>query len=499
MAKDTKQLKKEVKEAVEVLTKDDPVTLSPDAIEKIVDIAVDDQLAKAGVVEVGKDSEGKAILQSSFTNGVRDGFDYVNDLPWSYVIPDSKNNPWVDKAKEKGQLITTKVLSDKEIAQLELPYVIINGVQVEPVMTSLETHKDRYWDFGGREAQQFYQVPDNKGQYSLFKVIVEGRKVSLLLDKKSKFVVQDESIENAFQFGRFDYRGPSDHNLPSSATLHNSSAFNCMFLGHSILENVDLKDSVSNQCKFVARRLNQGYTYHSGYLYDSQLDEVIQKKKALEPVEFTERTRHIYEGIRARLSSFTDSKVSAGHYYRSGIQRSTIEGNKWVRLSEAHVTGSRVCGSSVTIEKGTVLDCSFNAETNIHHGAFNSRNETLHTTSIYMPNKFSLARIPMPDQDLTFIRASETEFELFMFSNGPRINVNADREQIESAVADVVRQGEWRDINPGVSVLTNSIEKYVTDTIVSRLNVVNTLDGVIRMAADLKRDYGDGEDIYATV
>lgn len=487
MAKDTKKSKNETQEAVDNVV-----------IKEITD-KIDDKLEKAGVVEVGKDHEGKAILQASFTNGVRDGFDYVNDLPWSYVVPDSKNNPWVDKAKEKGQLITTKVLSDKEIAQLEPPYVIINGIQVEPVMTSLGVLKDNYWDYGGRQTQQFHQVPDDKGQYSLFKVIIEGRRVSLLLDKKSKFVVQDESIENAFQFGRFDYRGPSNHDLPSSATLHNSSAFNCMFLGHSTLENVDLKDCVSNQSKFVARQLNQGYTYHSGYLYDSQLDDVIQKKKALEPVEFTERTRHVYEGIRARLSSFTDSKVSAGHYYRSGIQRSTIEGNKWTRLSEAHVTGSRICGSSVTIEKGTALDCLFNAETNIHHGAFNSRNETLHTTSIYMPNKFSLARIPMPDQDLTFIRASETEFELFMFSNGPRINVNADREQIEMAVHDVVRQGEWRDTNPGQSVLTNSIEQYVVDTVVSRLNVVNTLDGVIRMAADLKRDYGEGEDIYAPV
>lgn len=448
-----------------------------------------------GVVEVGKDHEGKAILQSMFNGSRYGGIDYVNEMPWSYVVPNSQNNPWIDQLKD-GKLITTKILTDKEIAQLDLPYVVINGVKIEPVMTGLDSRPYDYWGWPSpQEAQQFTVTPDGSGIFSLYKVVVEGRKLSILIDNKSKFVIQDENTENGFYHGRYDFRLGDSRATPGSVTMRNSDARNTIYMGNNILENVSLDDCILNSARIVATRERQGHIYDDPGVDTSRF----RPKEEQTEYAFDERTRHRYKGVKVRKGTLEDSEVPEGYYFNTSIIRSSLVSNKWVRVSDSRIVGSRIEAGTITIEKGTITGSSFLAQISFMHGSFVSHRERLSVSSAHLPNKFALARISMPDQDLTLVRISEKEFELALYTSGPRIHLDASREAVAEAVVELMSTTNYREDNNSPNVLTESIAKYVVDSIVSRLEVVNTIDAVMRMAQDISRNYPDGEDLFAPV
>lgn len=445
--------------------------------------------AKPAIKEVGKDHEGKTLVTSTdpaFTG-----------LPWSYdttAEPVKAVNLFNGDGKPYMQIYPDKVaLTERDIAMLEPPYVVVNSMQIAPSRTGLKIHRGRIVD----PAKDNAGIQQPRMEFSLYGlddtaiseyyVVVDGITLTYYLDDKSSVVMELNKLGHGDDYDCYVSRRSS---MPAEVVLINSSSENNLFLGENQLHNVDVKNSVMNVSVIRAQREYQGYRYGS--------------RQSLKPWGTTDKEfkfkRHRHERLRLRRSQIADSQVPEGFYSKVTVTGSTLVSDRYLRVVEGYLDHAEIKGSTVFLERVNAVEASVHCEGHVTLRNLSLNGEHISQRALNMQNKFNFLKVDLPTDTLHMGRTSATEADIYIFTGTPkRILLTDDREAIEKVVTEVIsgRAYRWEEIAPAPdnNPLAQSIIKYAVDAVMSRLEMIRILDSATEIVRTVEGRFDRWDDV----
>lgn len=212
-------------------------------------------------------------------------------------------------------------------------------------------------------------------------------------------------------------------------------------------------------------------------------------------------TRRVYEGLNLKKCSVVNTGLSKGTYIGLSAYDSEIHANEWVTAKNVEINNSNVRGSNVWLKSVSFYEMKIDAERNVTIASGRYNRETLRDKQIYLQNRFDYLKITSLQGEIGFTRSNENEFELGLgYYNSKTFNLDVERTKIEEhvrkLVADVVPTFGGENTTPKTDPVSQSIIDYTTDTICSRLNVINMMRSVKNLAGFMNQDFDEFDDVH---
>lgn len=350
------------------------------------------------------------------------------------------------------------------------PQVVFHGKAVEPVMSAdmLLSESMKYKDITFYFPWPTERFKDMR--FNIYELDVKGRKLFLAMDSQSKLVIEAQPAHHHFV--------PGNGNLVPSAivVMINSSSHNDFFVGESSLINVDSKNNVVNNSHLEATKKEQGNNWRIF------LDEIGDKDRFVAG----ETQRHVYEGCRFKRSRIENSSLADGYYMETQISNAEIKSNGRIDVRGGRVSRSRIVGSDVYLDNASVnastIDCSGAVRVN----RISLNTEHFRTTGLNLNNKFAYATITAPHySDLRLVRVSLNEFELGDGIQRTTLNIKDGPGKISEKIETLFNRMKGRQSDDGdrgrfdreaPDTFTRSILRYIMDSVLSRLRVIEMID-----------------------
>lgn len=479
--KDKDQITKEV--VKDLVAKADTPVVSKGASPK--------KIQNAAVKEVGKDHEGKTLVTSTDPD--------FSGLPWSYdtaTMPTKGVNLFNTDGKPYMQIYPDKTaLSERDIAALETPYVVVNGMAIVPTRTGLVVNRGEIIQKTGGDAPAS-KVIGNRFNFSLYGlddtelseyvVNVDGKVMTFYLDNKSSVVMDTTKLGISDDY---DYYVSRHYQGGATVIVFNSNSLNNLFQGDNQLRNVDISGSVLNASSV------HGQSERSGFQYTRK-----KVRNAFEQVREFKYPRHRHSGLRLRKSSVVDCTLAAGYYSKCSLNSSSTYSDRNLRYSSVMLDNSEIRASSQCLERVNAYDTIITCEAHATVRNVNLNGDRITQRSLLMQNKFNFLKVDLPTDTLCMGRTSATEADIYIFTNTPkRILLSDSREEVEKAVSEVItgRAYRWDEAPPAPdnNPLAQSIIKYATDAVMSRLEMIRILDSATEIVRTVEGRFEDWDDV----
>lgn len=401
--------------------------------------------------------------------------------------------------------------SVSEVEQLKGPVVIIAGLRINPVATGLKPtggsgdlyvyqgkefylpHQLKYNAFtknGVEEAEPWVQTSSYQGpEMSLFAFVYDNETFYLLMDEHSSFTRDAEGYYPRMKGGQL--------------VLINSSSNNDLFVGHNVLANVVSENNSLNKSNIIVTSARVGR--QRGWGPSSPFKPGSKRDK--------------YSELRLKQVDVIDSELSRGRYFSSNFTKTSIAGNGQGEndISHSYLTECDIKGSKVTLANLTGEDLNLRADGEVLiKGVSSLSNQHWSFPSIHVTNRFAFTEIDhvnRHDRAIKMVRISPTEVEIAvaLWKGGVKLAIDAPRQTVESVIRAELREGKdkkpeptqmgfgafggfngpfqplgYRNDKPGETI-SNFMESYIVETVVSRLAMILMLDEVEECAEDLKR------------
>jgi hypothetical protein len=384
-------------------------------------------------------------------------------------------------------------LTFEERELLPKPWVIIDGVQIEPKATGLKLsggrivpnqtpltyERDVYINYYGADSKDL--------TFTQFAVVINGRTVTVMLDEKSTL-----EVTNTY-FG--SERSDSDAAIQRNAlvTLINSSSRNDSFFGDNLLIGLESTySSYTDAC--VSKTLTGSYRAKTP-------PPIVDLPWDSRGASFgTDRNKVSHATFRQAL--IEGSILASGVYKNVQIFASTIKSEHSVTFENVSMDGDTIKAKSIVMKHTTTK--GFRLMTDGPVLIVNARFKDVAPVlpGLYMPNKFCALQIDLPLGQLSMYRESKEKICLTVNSYiSVVMNLDDDFDTIEEKVAELMTKsaGGWgntsgidpKDNDP----LTRNLMIYVVAAIRSRIKVIKLLDSAIKVAETItatgRDDYYD--------
>lgn len=349
------------------------------------------------------------------------------------------------------------------------PQVVVRGKAAEPIGTVTYTGGDslQYNDINFYLPWPTERFKDMS--FNIYQLEDKGRKINLAMDPLSKFVI--EPSPSHFHF----VPGNPQFTAPAVIVLINSTSSNDYVVGESLLINVESRNNVLNNSQLTASRKDQGRSY--GLFAYEKTEDVFK---------VGEDHRHTYVGCRFKRSRIENALLSDGYYFETQIVDSEIKSNGRIDVRGGRVTRSRLVGSDITLNDANLVQFSAECTGSIRVNRQTLNAELYTTSGLYLNNKFAKTTITAPHySDIRLVRVSLNEFELGDGYNSVTLKINEGSGEVMDKVESLFARmkgkvqeetNRERYDRAGMDNFTRSILRYVTDSVASRLRIIEMID-----------------------
>ena len=355
------------------------------------------------------------------------------------------------------------------------PQLVIRGKVVEPVATGVKTDSEGLQYKGIKfylpwPIRRFADL-----SFNIYEIENNGQTLHLAMDETSKFVI--ETDPRHFHFV------PGNGQLKASAvaTMINSTSTNDFFVGESTLINVESCNNVVNNSHLEATKREQGRRW-----FGMEENEGSEFKPG-------ENRRHAYTGCRFKRTRVENSLLDDGYYLETFITDSEIQSKGRVNVRGGRVSRTRLLGGDITLGGATLVNVNIHCSGQVQINRLSMNNEHFNVPGLHLVNKFAHTAITIPHySDLRLVRVSPTEFDLSDGLNSTTIKLDETGGEISEKVENLFRRikGKLPNETPrnrfdcvGVDGFTRSILNYVTDSVVSRLRIIEMIDSAAETLA----------------
>ena len=419
-------------------------------------------------------------------------FDKLRDRsPFIY-----QRNKQLPEVKALISEVDPTVLTIKDFDKLDNG-LVVRGLQLAPVAKDLVYKKDEIVVFPEGVGAEWYpyrfnhvNVPDG----TLFDVYVfemDGRLHTYLLNKGSKAWID----------------------LDVSAQYTNPWQMSKNSVDHKRGANVLMVDAEVRDCVLFNSVTLCGGKYDSCLISDTTIDCSAPKEDD--------------GGYRPRYHNQFLGEYKNSYFERSTLKRSTADQGDYhgVQLTDSNIEcKGRVNVKNSTLERSTVRTnqrialnnanlehCWINCQNFVGIANQTLRNSHFTTPSVFARNKLAITEIDAPHgrhRALFLVRTDVNTMELYGGSVGESFKIKLDRDgwelrnEVEEWVGKALPLVSPHDDRPPESKPSNdplltSILRYVVDTIMSRLNVIKSIDSATELTRQLEpRDTTDEFSMY---
>jgi len=383
--------------------------------------------------------------------------------------------------KRIGEQILQNIIAEADVMAKNgtfpfRPQVYINGRVIEPVGTHTPT--DRFLPFGNSALIESYPyVPVaiaeliSGKQFNIYKVRAYGAAITILADAESSLVLDEGSYS------------PDNYGYPpttkgASVLLINARSLEDFFIGNVVLMNTNSERNIYNSSSVSMIPKKENLPYSPPWEFSAKEEE-------------SAITRLQIKGSKMRDSTVRNSSLENATLFESEIEDSTLRGQSLFiegsSLRECQVTaGGPASFNHASLDKVSLLDKS---DVLVH----NARMKAVYLSGkgdIYHSNKFDLTEIQVPGQnDVKLIRESRTLFSLYDPGHCKSfpIKITDGDYEIQKTVAALLRLDDDNPYNQ--DDFTSSVMRYITNTIVSRLKLISTLNAAEKTTSILNGHY----------
>lgn len=465
--------------------------------DKKVDKVID-EAAKDAVATVKKDADKGAppAKKKDITTEIRQEFG---------------SKRLANRLKKAVESVTTLGGSVSPVEAVQGPVVTIAGLRINPIATGLKPtgssgdlyvhegkefylpHHLLYNAFtrnGTEENEPWVRTTNYNGpEMSLFAFVYDGETFYLLMDEHSSFTRDGEGYYPRMKGGQL--------------ILINSSSTNDLFTGHSVLANVVSENNTLNKSSIIVTSARVGRQRGWGASTPFKLGAKREK----------------YSDVRLKQVDAVDSELNRGRYYSSNFTKSSVTGTGAGEndISHSYLTECEVKGSKVTLTNLTGEDLDLRADGEVLvKGVSRLVNQQWSFPTIHVTNRFAFTEIDhinRHDRAIKMVRISpaEVEIRLDLWKDGVKLAIDAPRYTVESVIREGIRNNKAKKsepVTPGIGpfggfqgpfqplgyrhdkpgeTISNFMENYIVETVISRLGMIQLLDEVEECASDLSR------------
>jgi hypothetical protein len=319
---------------------------------------------------------------------------------------------------------------------------------------------------------------------------LEGQYHAYLMSKDSKVWIERDSgghLSNPWSMNR----NQVDHKRGASVIVINADVRDC-----SLFNSVSLIGGKYSEC----------------LISDTTVDHTPKKLDVGEYEKVREFDTN-YNGVYLERSTIRRSGLSRGDYFQAQITDSKIDCNGRVAVKECTITETTVrTNSRLSLTGVNLMRCWLNCPTFIGIANQSVKDRTINTNSLYARNKLAITEVVLPHgrfRDMLMVRTEENTIEIIGggFGTSDPFKFKLDKEEWELrneldewlGKALVMFDGRYEEpaVKPSNDPLMVSILRYVSDTIMSRVKVIKTIDTAAEMTRQLEpRDTTDSFNMY---
>lgn len=445
------------------------------AVAKESEVVVDDPVTTAAE-KIGLTKEKVADI---LDRNLEKSFD-----PW---------DPWgkPNTSKFESSPVITEGLKKKDIAGLELPYVVIGGKQYGSVgeITEPASYDENNNGFRfGRVGILPHDVQTKEDiVFKVFKVKIAKKWITLLLDNKSSFHIEEEpsSVIRSRGFSK-----EASHIDNSVLVLIDSTSLNDSFENNITI----LKRTRSENNHFVgtntltAKEENINGYYYGEYQAGGQAisraglmsDEESDNYQQFNNIDFVNAT--VKESVIKCLPK------TAGVIFNSSLINVTFEGFQHysgLRVEHSQLRNVALRGKNILVEFHTGLNNSISADLTINLGRYSLSNRRFVGEGYHGLTKFALLFVDTPEYEPYELQVINYNEAVIGYGRDKvKIKLDSDFETVKKAVKESITQYQYgaTDVNLN-SPIFRSIVNYIVDSIWSRLKIINLIEGARRLTS----------------
>ena len=431
-----------------------------------------------GHVEMPKVAPGEDAV---FDNGASNGFRF-------------RNAPTPEELAHLAKSKIEREITDKELSQLPGNAVVVFGHLLTPAETGRVLRR------GDLESRDLFpssyhlisgQAVDPKligAEFDLYRFNLNGRHHTIYVGGDSKVNIKSIGDDCYYDLLENNREG-INRDGPALVVLYNSESDSDTFFGESSMVNV----------KTTACMLSSSHLV---------VNPESEESKASRPWGFAGGGSGVhkievgesYERVQLEQSSAIDCKLTGGAYYFSHLTKTKIRSNTFVKTRRLYSNHTSIIGNNIFLGGVTVNNSLLKASRDVRIANQTLEGVSIDATGIFARNKFAITKIDLPNNwvsELNLVRVSPTEVELSTRFNrsSVTIEIGDDQWSISERIENWMKTDEAnlfdsnrRSGKVDDDVIIQSIIRYVTDTITSRLNVIRTLDRVMEMAQEIEGD-----------
>lgn len=397
---------------------------------------------------------------------------------------------------DSGEFVLSNTESDKVYTlkdfDKEESGLFVLGLKLVPISTGVERVKDKglLTLQEGMGASWFnyrvsvHEIPVGT-LFDIYQFKIAGKQYTVALTDSSK-VWLDKDVTDRMATYWFKNKYNISHDQGAGVVVYDATVINC-----SLFNSVVLK----------------GGRYEECLISSSHIDCT-----KLEPAEtdvpwgnggsrgYPGRT---YNGCYFENSYVYRSEVPHGVYYQANLRDSQIETKCHVRLQETRMDQAvvrapdRVSMNRVTLDKYTIV-----ATHGVEIANQTLRDNYLRVDNIFAPNKLAISSFELPHSNggrgIWLIRRDERHLELSGGCTSEKLKFLLGktqwelRNEIDTWLAKALNPSEgYReegDPQPqeAKDVLSQSVLSYMSGNIISRIEVISTMDAAVSMSRDLQ-------------
>lgn len=348
--------------------------------------------------------------------------------------------------------------------------------------------EDPFEGFGSLRGNEYFVVDEkDETPFAIYRFTLNNKPITVMLDPTSKVWIGSETSPDV----DWELRDEGiTREGPINVLLKNSIAIDCHFFDGVTLVNTIAKESVL-QNSIVAR-------YEQNQLTTNR---IAWNGRRRYHYKFKKDDRCEISNCLLTHMTIDNSDIQAGSYYSGIIRDSIIECPGQIQLYHASVYESTVkANGRLFLGQTSITAVTIESKGNVRLCMPSLRDIYLRTDGIYARNKFAITVIDVPNNPATecynLVRINQHEVELSIGHRTEKklIKLGTEQWQLSHELHEWLRKHDVPEANetkgsPDAprSAITESIQKYVVDTIISRIGIINLLDDAVHTARNLER------------
>lgn len=435
----------------------------------------------------------KPMLKNHINGSVRH-FHAGESVPAVFANLRETRSPLGSLASEEFVLSNTesdKVYTLKDFDKEESGLFVL-GLKLTPISTGVERVKDKglLTLQEGMGASWFnyrvsvHEIPVGT-LFDIYQFKIAGKQYTFALTSGSK-VWLDKDVTDRMATYWFKSKHNITHDQGAGVVVYNATVINC-----SLFNSVVLKGGRYEECLISSSHIDCTKLESA----ESDLPWGNGGSRG-----YPNRT---YTGCYFESSYVYRSDIPHGVYYQANLRDSQIESKCHVRLQETKLDQAvirapdRVSMNRTTLEKYTIV-----ASHGVEIANQTLRDGYIRVDSIFAPNKLAISSFELPYgsgyNPIRLIRRDERHLELSGGCTGEKLKFLLSKTQWE--LRNEIDAWLAKALNPSESyreegdpqpqgpkdVLSQSVLRYMSDSIISRIEIISTMDTTVSMARDLQ-------------